>query len=171
MKITRTILALTIVFVVLVIIIACVAGDENPVIEHPRSENRQEQIDFVVTHFTNSNVFELENVVTSLTEISFTLRNNSNQLFGYGSFFELARYENGDWIAVSYIPELVAWTSILYTLPSGMIRSYSFDLEWLFGVLEPGRYKFFREYFHLDDEIRFSEFSVREYVMVEFIVG
>ena len=86
-------------------------------------------------------------VEVSRTEVIFSLENTTDMEFNHGSQWDLAQYENGEWVGVTHLPGRGggAWTDELWTLFAGETREYRQSFEWHFGALLPGRYMFIRE--------------------------
>jgi len=83
----------------------------------------------------------------SRTGIAFSLQNTTGESFNYGSPWDLAYYENGNWLPVPHLPGAGGgdWTSIGFSLQGGGIQQYHIGFEWHFGELSPGRYMFMRD--------------------------
>ena len=98
---------------------------------------------------TNSipQIININEVNVSQTGIEFTLKNTTEYHFKYGSPFDLAVFEEGEWQPVKKLDGLgnVAWTSIGFSLQPGGILQEQLSWDWLFGALGPGRYMFIRE--------------------------
>lgn len=86
-------------------------------------------------------------VTVSQTGIIFTLINNSDWEFSYGSPFDLAYYAQGQWRPVPWLPGAggIVWTAEGMSLPSGSIDTSHQAWDRWFGELPPGRYAFIRE--------------------------
>jgi len=84
-------------------------------------------------------------VTVARTGIAFSMHNRTDYMFNYGSSFDLARYENGQWIGVDFLQGRGGgeWSMELLTLQSGGIDNHMRrSFEWRFGELEPGHYLF-----------------------------
>lgn len=88
----------------------------------------------------------VSDVDISRTGIEFSLENTTTQMFTYGAPWDLARYENGNWLPMPNLPGTGgAWTLEAYMLQGGGIQQYRIGFDWRFGTLEPGRYMFIRD--------------------------
>ena len=96
---------------------------------------------------SRENIFTSD-VIVSRTGIAFTKHNRTTYEFTYGAPFDLARYENGQWVGVPFLQGRGGgmWNMQAYMLQSGGIdRHARQSFEWLFGELEPGRYLLIRD--------------------------
>jgi hypothetical protein len=85
-------------------------------------------------------------VEVSRTEIDFSVQNTSDENFNYGSGWDLARFENGEWIPVPNLPgEGGAITAEGHWLQGGGIQQYRINFRQRFGELMPGEYAFVRD--------------------------
>ncbi|MCL2531626.1 MAG: hypothetical protein FWE40_05665 [Oscillospiraceae bacterium] len=105
---------------------------------------RQSWIDFIMAGEPAPDAV-VSGVAATPAGMSFKLRNDSADGFFYGYAFDIARYDDGQWVAVSYIIDNAAWFALGFTLLSGETQDYEIDWAWLFGELAPGRYMFIRD--------------------------
>ncbi|MCL2445444.1 MAG: hypothetical protein FWD06_01575 [Oscillospiraceae bacterium] len=104
---------------------------------------RQDRIDFITSGQPASGA-AVSNISAMSTGMEFTLRNDSPTGFFYGYGYDMARYEDGRWVAVPIVGEPV-WRSLGFTLQVGETRDYTENWTHLFGELPAGRYMFIRE--------------------------
>ena len=83
----------------------------------------------------------------SRTGIIFTLENRTNMDFSYGSPFDIAYYEDGEWRPVPHLSGAGGgpWTLIGFFQQAGGAKESRQDWQWWFGALPPGRYMFIRD--------------------------
>ena len=148
----------------------------------PRYDYRQGWIDFITAGNASENVVPAGEPEVSRTGISFALKNSSGIDFGYGNPFELARYEDGRWLAVPYTSDNIAWTMPMFTLRAGKREPFDIEWDWAFGALPPGRYLFIREFTNLEESFVQSDgefekwdnlhnrYPTAEYLMIEFTI-
>ncbi|MCL2387616.1 MAG: hypothetical protein FWC89_08740 [Defluviitaleaceae bacterium] len=86
-------------------------------------------------------------VEVSRTSVIFTIENQTDVAFWYGSPWEMAFFSNGRWLSVSYLTneQNIRWTRLLYTLQRGGVKQYQIDWSQRFGELPAGRYMIIRE--------------------------
>lgn len=86
-----------------------------------------------------------------------------------GEWYALYKEEDGEWKEVLYAIEdgvNVGWHSIAYLIPKGGSYKMEINWEWLYGKLEPGKYRInkevmdFRETGDFDKKIYSLEFTV-----------
>ena len=83
--------------------------------------------------------------LVSRTGIAFELINQADRDFFYGLQFDMAVYEDGEWLPIDFVPGYGGfWRQPLFTLHSGETKEYYVDWNWMFGELPPGRYMFIR---------------------------
>ncbi|MCL2299059.1 MAG: hypothetical protein FWC27_02790 [Firmicutes bacterium] len=152
-------------------------GDIAPVYDY-----RQGMLDFMTAGKTSENIVLSGEPEASPTGISFSLKNQSRADYGYGNPYELARYEDGRWLAVPYTSENIAWTLPMFTLRAGKRDSFAIEWAWAFGALPPGRYLFLREFNPLEEYFVQSDgefekwdnlhnrYPTAEYLMIEFTI-
>ena len=82
----------------------------------------------------------------SRSGIIFELKNQAGRDFYHGTQFDMAVYEDGEWLPVDFAPGYSGfWTRPLFILQSGGTQEFREDWNWMFGELPPGRYLFIRE--------------------------
>lgn len=118
------------------------SDEENLAVQ--QAAQRQARIDFIMAGQPAPGAV-VTNVAATPTGMTFTLHNESTAGFFYGLLFDIARYEDGRWVAVPFVIEDVAWNLPGFELSPGETRDYQERWGWLFGELAPGRYMFMRE--------------------------
>jgi hypothetical protein len=80
----------------------------------------------------------------------------------YGEYFLLEREVNGEWYGVPVAIEgNYAFKMIGYRLPPGGSSEWSVDWEWLYGILETGKYRIVKDIFRDNDKYYMAaEFSI-----------
>jgi len=85
-----------------------------------------------------------------------------------GSDYSLLVYSNGNWNAVPYLLDEVAWDAIAYLVPMGGSVEFELDWEWLYGELPEGTYRLvksfmdFREAGDYDTETYHADFEIAD---------
>jgi len=106
----------------------------------------------------------------SQTEIAFSLQNTTDLAFNYGMPWDLARYENGQWLPMVHLPGRASgWPMPAFSLQGGGIQQYRISFDWHFGALPPGRYMFVRDGWMGNWDERHQDIG-QTFALVEFVV-
>lgn len=111
-----------------------------------------------------------ENVTPSGMTIVFNQMNGKQTgELDTGDWYALYKEEGGEWKELPFIVDddvNVGWNSVAYMLPKGGERKMEVNWEWLYGKLEPGKYRInkevmdFRETGDFDEKIYSLEFEI-----------
>ena len=132
---------------------------------------RQDRINFALLSEASENIVLAGEVNVSRNSVAFSLENRSDRAYTYGLGWDLARYYNGRWQPVPYLPvagDGVPVPSLALGLRSGGIQREYFDWSGIFGELPTGRYMFIREYNPSDEYPLPDRRYTVEYAMVLF---
>lgn len=75
------------------------------------------------------------------TSVKLRLENKTKQNIIFGDSYAIQKYSDGQWQSIPYIIDSVGFHDIAYPLLKGDPKETDVDWNWLYGVLEPGRYR------------------------------
>lgn len=110
---------------------------------------------------------EKEQYATKDIEIKFTLRNESETTFLYGTYFSLEKNINGVWYEVP-LKEGMAFSDIGYYLLPDQTESDTIYLNLFGEKLSPGRYRFIKDFNDEEKEYK-PENEILVAALFEFI--
>ncbi len=97
-------------------------------------------------------------------EIELFLKNNTNNTITYGEAYLMQTYKDGAWVEMAPVPENYGFNEIAYILEARCIATENVKYEWLYGRLDPGRYRIVKNIMSDDIgeiDIISSEFEIR----------
>ena len=104
---------------------------------------------------------------TSPTGLTVVIENNSGSQCIYGEYFELEKKINESWYKVPVtIDGNYGFHSIGYDLSSGGSKEWEVDWNWLYGSLEPGKYRIIKDILHFQDTGEYDTY----YLASEFTI-
>jgi len=136
---------------------------------HDFIDNRQEFIDEAFTLTISENII-IKDLEKSKTEIKFTMQNISNIIYGYGHFWILAKYTEGQWKSVpnvSNIPMLVP--SLMETIHANDYQDKIINWNYYHDELLPGKYIIIlNQFWRLNDRLDINREFPQEVLIIEF---
>ena len=163
----RHLILLIYVTIILTILVGCGTDDGN-------NGGADIETDWEPTQYADVN--QLEDVTmtakegaVSPTEVTLVLGNNSDTDLEYGEYFILEKKINEAWYEVPVTIEGdYGFNDIAYALPSNEKVEVDIDLEWLYGIIDKGKYRIvkdvieFRDTGDFDKHYLAAEFSMEE---------
>jgi|GEM_PF-4128299 len=122
--------------------------------------HQQAEIDFMLAGRTSEIIVVAGDVTADRNSVSFYIENRYEHTVSYADL-RLLRYDDGNWWFAPTVDDMRALLFRPFEIASGQVRRYVLYFGFLWGALEPGRYKLVQTYLfdgHMDNLI--VEFNI-----------